>query len=90
MGRHTGRQMHVHVSEALNGTYELARTMQEEDVRQDNQFMLYQRFEELNDDILRARMELDRLKQERREMLSLIFTPMETTSIAINQRGGAP
>jgi hypothetical protein len=51
---------------------------------------LYQRFEEVNDDILRAEMELRRLKQERREMLIVIFQPMEKHSIPITPHGGLP
>jgi len=51
---------------------------------------LYQRFEQLNDDILRAEMELRCLKQERREMLTVIFQPMEKYSIPITPHGGLP
>lgn len=64
--------------------------MQEGDARTDSPFNLYQRFEQLNDDILLTRLELERLKQERRELLTVIYAGMGSDPIPLTQRGGSP
>ena len=64
--------------------------MQESDARTDSPFNLYQRFEQLNDDIQVTRRELDRLKQERRELLTVIYAGMGRDPIPLTQHGGAP
>ena len=64
--------------------------MQKEFANLDSPFNLYQRFEQLNDDIQVTQTELNRLKQERRELLNVIYAGMGSDPIPLSRHGGAP